>query len=83
VTDFDLPLLEMGFSSCAELLQRVPGLEVVRPPNVDSVMVYSTWSGSEQKVEEPSKEVSVGVVWGGAKQGGKCGCGLGRSQARR
>lgn len=57
VTDFELPLVELGFSSSAELLQRVPGLEVVRPPNVDSVMVYSTWSGSgPQPVEEEGEK---------------------------
>ena len=56
MTDFELPLVELGFSSSAELLQRVPGLEVVRPPNVDSVMVYSTWSGSELKPEKEEAE---------------------------
>ena len=58
VTDYDLPLIEMGFSSTAELLQRVPGIEMVRPPNTNSMMVFSTWCSAD-KEKEADKKVTL------------------------
>ena len=55
-TGLELPLLEMGFSSSAELLQRVPGLQVERPPKGEAIMVFSTWCGAEKEEEEGKKE---------------------------
>lgn len=56
------PVEEMGFSSSAELLQRVPGVQVVKTPDSDSVMVFSTWPHSEEEEEEEED---------GSKQKGK------------
>lgn len=62
VTDSDLPLDEMGFSSTAELLQRVSGVEVVRPPNSVSIMVFSTWPDEDkEKVRKMNTSVYSSV----------------------
>ena len=52
VTDHEFPQEELGFSSVGELLQRVPGVEMKRPPNASSVMVYPTHGGQEGEEEE-------------------------------
>ena len=56
MTEYDLPVEEMGFTSTADLLQRVPGVEVVRPPDSDSVIVFSTWSSTKEEEEEEEEE---------------------------
>ncbi len=60
VTDYEFPQEELGFSTVGELLQRVPGVEMKRPPNGPSVMVYRTKeeeeeSGSQEKRAETEK----------------------------
>ena len=58
----ELPLLELGFSSTSEFLQRVPGIQVVRPPGEHSVMVFSTYSQVEEKKEKMAKDEVIEVV---------------------
>lgn len=38
----DLPVEELGFHSVAELLQKVPGVMVIKPPDSSQIMVYRT-----------------------------------------
>ncbi len=51
----DLPVLEMGYNTTAELLQKVPGIEVVRPPKGSSVMVFSTNPPDDEQEEEEAE----------------------------
>ena len=55
MTDYELPQEELGFSSVAELLQRVPGVEMKRPPKASSVMVYRTKDKSPSREEKEEK----------------------------
>ena len=48
---------EMGFSSTAELLQRVEGVEMKRPPSAKAVVVFKTASFLEEKKKEKEKLV--------------------------
>ncbi len=53
--------MEMGFSSVAELLQRIPGVEVLRPPSKSGlVMVFSTWNNFKEKEKDAEK---VLLLW--------------------
>ncbi len=56
VTDYEFPQEELGFSTVGELLQRVPGVEIKRPPNGPSLMVYCTKEKSPSKEEEEEEE---------------------------
>ena len=56
MTDYELPREELGFSSTAELLQRVPNVEMRRPPNAPSVMVFHAKGHTPSKEEEEKKK---------------------------
>ena len=52
---------EMGFSSTAELLQRVEGVEVLRPPDATGLTVFKTAAALEEEEKEKEKVRTLNV----------------------
>ena len=52
----ELPVEELGFNSISELLQRVPGVDVSKPPDSTKLMVFCTTPISDSETESDSSE---------------------------
>ena len=50
----ELPIEEVGFNSITELLQRVPGVDVSKPPDSTKLMVFCTTPISDSSETESS-----------------------------
>jgi len=55
-------VFELGFNTTSELLVKVPGLEMVRPPGKSSVMVYSTNPPPSEEKKGPEKPINQEAV---------------------
>ena len=72
----ELPVEEFGFNSVAELLQRVRGIDVSKPPESKKVMVFSTSpicvseteSSDSDRMSAKEKDAKVGE---GGREGGR------------
>ena len=51
VINDELPIEEIGFNSITELLQRVPGIDVSKPPDSAKLMVFCTTPISDSETE--------------------------------
>ena len=52
----ELPVEEFGFNSVAELLQRVRGIDVSKPPESKRIMVFSTSPLCESETESSDSD---------------------------
>lgn len=52
----ELPVEEFGFNSVAELLQRVRGIDVSKPPESKTIMVFSTSPLCESETESSDSD---------------------------
>ena len=57
----ELPVEEIGFNSITELLQRVPGISVSKPPESTKLMVFCStpFSDSETESSDSSDRMSA------------------------
>ena len=55
----DLPVEEIGFHSVVELLQKVPGVMVIKPPDNTQLMVYRTTPLPAKEVDTTETKVRV------------------------
>ena len=54
MTRCELPVEEMGFNSITELLQKVPGIDVSKPPDSTKLMVFCTTPITDSETESSS-----------------------------
>ena len=55
----ELPVLELGFNTPSELLLKVPGVELIRPPGKSSVMVFSTNPPPEEDKDKEGEDTTT------------------------
>ena len=78
VVKCELPVEELGFNSITELLQRVPGIDVSKPPDSAKLMVFCTTpisdsetesSDSSERMSAKEKDAMVRRLGGGGGRG--------------